>query len=329
MENSLIGRRLRHGALVFLTTVVVALGMSMAPARAEYPDRMVTLVVPFPAGGSVDIVARLFAQHASGPFKNRIVVVNKVGASGVLGEGEVARSEPDGYTVLFDALTIAINAVLYQKPNYDPDALQPVAPLMTLPFVLVTSPSVPVSNLKEMIALAKRTPEGLNTAYAGASTMFAANLFRLAADVNLHLIAYKGGPDAAMSVMRDEVKLYVSDLPSVSQHILSGKIKPLAVSTKERARQLPNIPTAAESGLPAYQTESWFGVFARKGTPPEILARINEEITRFTRDPEVVARLEGMGGRPVQLNVAQFEEYYERQRAQWRDVMKRAKIPQQ
>ncbi|MGE0803265.1 MAG: tripartite tricarboxylate transporter substrate binding protein [Lautropia sp.] len=310
-------------------SVLLALCLPPLPASAQYPDRPIQLIVPFPAGGSVDIVARLFAQAASDAFKGRIVVLNKVGASALIGEAEVARSHPDGYTILFDAVTISINAAMYQKPIYDPDELQPVAPLLTLPFVVVTGPKVPADNLKDMIALARKVPGGISTAYAGASTMLAAHLLRLSAGIDLHLIAYTGGPPAAMAIMRDEAQLYVSDLPSVSQHIVSGKIKPLAISGTERAKQMPEIPTAAEAGLPQFQADSWFGVFARKGTPPEILAKLNEEISRFTRNPEIVARLEAMGGKPVQMSVAEFDEYYKRQRALWKDVIAKAGIPLQ
>ncbi len=303
--------------------------MLAGPARAEYPENRIKLVVPFPAGGSVDVVARLFAEAAGEPFKGRIVVMNKVGASGVLGEADVARSNPDGYTILFDAVTIAVNAALYKKPVYDPDELQPVAMLLSLPFVVVTSSDGPTRTLAEAIDLAKKSPQGVTTAYAGASTMLAAQLYRLASKSNLHMVAYAGGPAAALSIMKNETQLYVSDLPSVSPHIRSGKLRGLAVSTTERAKQHPEIPTAAEAGLPAYRAESWFGVFARKGTPPDVLNKLNAEINKFLQKPEIIARLEGLGGRPRPMSVKEFDTYYAEQRKQWSDVIKQAEIPLQ
>lgn len=310
--------------------LVLAMVVATFSARADYPERRVTIVVPFAAGGAVDIVARLFAQSAAPAFKGGIVVVNKPGASAVIGESEVARSQPDGYTVLFHSATLAVNSVIYEKPAYDAAELQPVGMLLTQPFLVVTNPESPARNLAEMIALAKKMPQGIPTANAGSSTLLAGQLFRLAAGVNLHVITYGSGPPAALSLLRNETQLYVSDLVSVSQLIRSGKLRPLAVTTKERAKDHPTIPTTAEAGLPEFQAETFFGAYVRRGTPPEIVGKLNAEINKFVQQPDVVERIEALGAKPAPpMGVKEFEKYYADQRALWKSVITKANIPLQ
>lgn len=320
ITSRLIGR-LAMGCMLLATAVA---------ANAQYPERRVTIVVPFAAGGAVDIMARLFAHRAADAFKGGIVVINKPGASAVIGETEVAHSQPDGYTVMFHTATLAVNSVIYQKPPYDPSELQPVAMLLTQPFLVVTNPETPARNLQEMIALAKKMPEGILTANAGSSTLLAGQLFRLTAGIKLHVITYGSGPPAALSLLRNETQLYVSDLVSVSELIRSGKLRPLAVTTKERVKDHPSIPTTAEAGLPEFQTETFMGVYVRKGTPPEIVRRLNAEVNKFISDPATVERIESLGGRPATpMTVSDFENYYSKQRVLWKDVITRAGIPLQ
>lgn len=325
----LISSSLKNAVAGFLVPLVLAAALPCA-ARAEYPDRKVNIIVPFTAGGAVDTIARLFAQSAKDSFKEGIIVLNKAGASGILGESEVARSQPDGYTVLFHSATLAVNSVMYQKPPYDAAELQPVGMLLTQPFLVVTNPESPAQTLSEMIALAKKMPQGIPTANAGSSTLLAGQLFRLAAGINLHVITYGSGPPAALSLMRNETQLYVSDLISVSSLLKAGKLRPLAVTTKERIKSMPNIPTTAEAGLPAFQTETFFGAYVRRGTPDAIVQKLNAEIKRFVQRPDIVARIEALGARPAApLGVEEFEKYYADQRALWKGVIAKANIPLQ
>lgn len=315
---------------VALCALAPALAALPITSRAEYPERRVNIIVPFTAGGAVDTIARLFAKSASGSFKDGLIVTNKPGASAVIGESEVARSQPDGYTVLIHSATLAVNSVIYKTPAYDPSELQPVAMLLTQPFLVVTNPESPAQNLQEMINIAKKTPQGILTANAGSSTLLAGQLFRLAADINLTVITYGSGPPAALSLMRNETQLYITDLVSVAGHLKSGKIRALAVTTKDRIKDLPDIPTTAEAGLPAFQAETFFGVYVRRGTPQHIVQKLHAEVAEFLKKPEVVKQIESLGAKPAPpMSVAAFEQYYADQRALWKGVMVKANVPMQ
>ncbi|AMG90881.1 tripartite tricarboxylate transporter substrate binding protein [Bordetella parapertussis] len=311
-----------------LCALVVLAGASL-PARAEYPTRSVTLIVPFPAGGSVDMLARLFAAHVGEPFKDKVVVINRPGASGVVGETAMARAEPDGYTIMFQGAPAAINAEIYKQPLYDAKDLQPVGLIMTAPFVVATYPESEIKTLADIKTVAAGMPNGLTTAEAGISTRLVAEMYRLITKDKLYLVPYNGGPAAAMSLVRHETGLYFSDLTSVTPYILSGQFRPLAVTSAKRVKDHPTIPTTAEAGVPEFTPQTWFGVFTRTGTPPEIVQALNQAVDGFLRNPAVIQKIEQVGGTPTHMSVAQFEDYYGRQRLLWRDVIKRAEIPLQ
>lgn len=314
-------KTLGMGALALTT------GMLAPTAVAQPSTRPIQLIVNNPAGGSLDAIARLFAERASGPFKGRVVVVNKPGAGGALAEGEAARSAADGHTILFGGSTTAVNSVIYEKPTYDPAAIQSVAILMTLPFVVVTNTEVPAKNLLELLALARKEPKALAAASPAGSTLLATHLMQQAAGVDFQIIPYNGGPPAALALMRNDVQVMVADIASMSQNIRAGKMRALAVTGKDRVRMLPEIPTTAEAGLPGFKVENWFGVFAPRGVPAEFLQQLNAEVNRFLRDPDVVSRFHTLGGSPSQMSVAESEKYYQDTRTMWKGVLTENKIP--
>ena len=323
-----IAKQLKRAAIAMLWGVAVSAGGSSV-ASAAYPEREITLIVPFPAGGAVDQLARVFAAEVGEPFKGRVVVVNRPGASGVIGETAMARAEPDGYTILFHAASVAVNAAIYEKPLYDPNELQPVSVVMKLPFVIATNDQSGIKELNDVKPVAAKEPAGLTTAYAGITTRLAAALYKIVSNDNLYMVPYNGGPAATLSLIRNESKLYFADLTSLASYIASGQVRPLAVTSPQRSKSYPSIPTTKELGMAEYAPETWFGVFTRRGTPPEILSTLNKAINDFSRKPEVIEKIETMGGVPQYMSVAEFEAFYRDQRALWKDVIKRAEIPLQ
>lgn len=305
---------------------LVAMATVSPSAWAAYPARNINLIVPFPAGGAVDMLARLFASHVPVPFKEKVVVINRPGASGVVGETAMARAEPDGYTIMFQGAPAAINPEIHKQPLYSAKDLQPVALIMTAPFVVATYPESEIKTLSDIKTVAAATPSGLTTAEAGISTRLVAEMYRLITKDELYLVSYNGGPAAALSLLRHETQLYFSDLTSITPYIVSGQFRPLAVTSAKRVKDHPSIPTTAEAGVPEFAPETWFGVFTRTGTPPEIVQALNQAVHDFLKDPAVIQKIEQVGGEPGTLSVAEFEDYYGRQRLLWRDVIKRANI---
>lgn len=319
----------RSWRLIACALAAVVLAGAYLPARAEYPSRNINLIVPFPAGGAVDMLARLFASQVGAPFKDKVVVINRPGASGVVGETSMARAEPDGYTIMFQGAPAAINPEMYKQPLYDARDLQPVALIMTAPFVVATYPESDIKTMADIKKVAARMPNGLTTAVAGISTRLVAEMFRLITKDKLYLVPYNGGPAAALSLVRHETSLYFSDLTSITPYILSGQFRPLAVTSAKRVKTHLTIPTTAEAGVPDFTPETWFGVFTRSGTPPEIIESLNQAVNDFLKNPAVIEKIEQVGGAPTPISVGQFEDYFGRQRLLWRDVITRAEIPLQ
>lgn len=305
-----------------------AAAMAAFPAHAEYPTHTINLIVPFPAGGAVDMLARLFASHVAPPFKGKVVVINRPGASGVVGESSMARAEPNGYTIMFQGAPAAINAEIYKKLPYNAADLQPVGLIMTAPFVVVTYPESGIKSLADIKTAAAGTQSGLTTAEAGISTRLVAEMYRLLTKDKLYLVSYNGGPGAALSLLRHETQLYFSDLTSITPYIVSGQFRPLAVTSATRVEDHPTIPTTAEAGVPEFNPETWFGVFTRTGTPPEIVQELNRAVNDFLKNPEVIRQIKQVGGSIQPMSVAEFQDYYGRQRKLWHDVILRANIPQ-
>lgn len=323
------GMKLLRRVLALLPALVpLACVMPSTAAAADWPTKPIRLIVPYQPGGGTDIVGRMLAQKLGVALKQSVVVENKPGAGGMIGVDIVAKAAPDGHTILIDAPGIVMNPSLYKKVPYDVGRdFQPVSQLISLPFVVVANPKLPVANIGELVQHAKKNAKGVNVATAGPSTQLVGELFKLTTETNMMFIPYKGSAPASLSVLAGETDLMFSDAPSVSQHIASGRLKALAVTGSKRVALMPDVPTAYEGGLPTFNVSSWYGIFAPIGTPPDVVARLNEEINRALASPDVIAKLAQMGAETTPGTPNAFGQFFRSEIARWKDVIVRAKIP--
>jgi len=305
---------------------VVALTLLLAPgAQAqEYPNKPIRIVVPFPPGALTDALGRLVADKLRLKFNQTVIVENRAGAGGNVGSEAVARSEPDGYTLLFSAPPpLVINKSLYAKLNYDPDTFVPVTTLAAGPLALIVNPKVQAESLPQLIALAKANPGKLNFASAGNGTTphLAGELLKTIAGIQMTHVPYKGSALALTDVLGGQVDLMFVELPSVLQHISAGNVRVLALGSDRRNSVLPNVPTMSEA-LPGFFAATWFGVVAPPRTPPAIASRLAAAITESLSHPDVVqrlrdARLDPMGGTP-----ADMATFLRQERERWGGVIR-------
>jgi tripartite-type tricarboxylate transporter receptor subunit TctC len=309
-------------------TLAVALAASLPGAAQDYPRKPIELVVPFVAGGTTDNIARLMAQRFSESWGQTVVVNNRPGGGSTIGTHVVAKAAPDGYTLLVNTISFAITAAL-QKLPYDPiNDFAPITELATLPLMLVVHPSLPATNLKEFIALARSRPAGWDYASSGAGTSphLAAEMFKSAAGIDLVHVPYKGNAEAMNAMLGGHVKVYFALVPAALQHVRAGSLRALAVTTEARLPYLPDLPTIAEQGFPGYEISSWQGAFAPAGTPKEIVAKINRELVRMLAEPEIRARITREGADPVGSTPDAFAQRVKDEIAKWSRVIKQAGI---
>jgi len=310
-------------ALVFAAGLAVA----QAPAPA-YPVKSVRLVVPSSPGGGTDILARVLAQKMSETFGQQFVVENRPGAGQVIGIEAVARSAPDGYTLLMAASAIVINEVLYAKPPYD--TLRDFAPVTlgaSLPNILVVHPALPVKSVRELIVLAKTRAGQLNYSSAGSGTSphLSMELFRLMAGITLTHIPYKGSGPATVDLLAGQVQLSMPNVLTALPHIKGGKLRGLGVTSGKRATGLPDIPAIAET-LPGYEAIQWYGILAPAGTTRDIVGKLQAEIARILVLPEVRDRLAADGADAVGSRPDEFAAYIRAELAKWGKVVKTGSI---
>ncbi len=304
---------------------LVAAGAAPAAAQTEFPTQPVTMVVPFAAGGSTDLVARIVAQRMSQELGQQVLVDNRGGAGGMLGATAVAQAQPDGYTILMGTIaTHALSASLYTNPPFDPVAdFAPVAWLVTVPNVLTVNPQFPAQNVEELIALLKEKPGEYAYASSGNGTPLhlSGELFKSMAGVDIIHVPYQGSGPALVDVIGGAVPISFDNLPSSTEPIRSGQLRALAVTTKERAPNFPDIPTMEEAGVPGYETNSWNALFAPAGTPPEVIARLNEAANTAIQDPEVQKRLAEVGAQIVGSTPEELGEHVKAEVDRWRPVV--------
>ena len=295
-------------------------------AQAPYPNKPVRLVVPFPAGGTTDILARAVAQKLTETMGQTVVIDNRPGAGGNIGAELVAKAPPDGYTLLMGTVgTHAINASLYARMPYDHVRdFAPVILVAGVPNVLVIHPSVPVNSVQELIAYGKANPGKLNFASSGAGTSIhlAAELFKTMSGVQMTHVPYKGSAPALADLLGGQVQLMFDNLPSALPHIKSGKLKALAVTSLQRSTTVPDLPTIAESGLPGFDANSWFGILAPAGTPKEIIDRLNSEVAKWLASPEAREKLASQGAIPAGRSPEDFAQHIAAETAKWQKVVK-------
>jgi tripartite-type tricarboxylate transporter receptor subunit TctC len=327
IEEEAMYRNVR-GALVLLTAVITAIAapFTFAQGAANYPTKPVRLVVPFPAGGTTDILARAVAQTLSEAWGQQVIVDNRPGAGGNIGSDLVAKSKPDGYTLLMGTVgTHAINPSLYKNMPYDHvKDFAPVILVAGVPNVLVVNLSLPVHSVPELIAYAKANPGKLNFASSGNGTSIhlSGELFKAMTGVEMTHVPYKGSAPALTDLIGGQVQLMFDNLPSSLPFIKAGKLRALAVTSGARAAALPDLPTLAESGLPGFEASSWFGVLAPAGTPRDIVAKLNGAIAGWLASPEAKEKLLAQGAIAAGGAPDDFARHIGAETSKWAKVVK-------
>jgi len=317
-------RSIRIAALAFACTLA---GAAVHAQQSAYPTRPVRLILPFPPGGSTDLLGRTLSEKLAGELRQPVVAENRPGAGGNVGAEVAARAAPDGYTIVLCAPSLAISPSLYPKLNYDPlRDLAPIALVATIPNLFVVHPSVPARSLAELAQYARDNPGKLNfgTGGAGTSNQLASDMFRMLTKTNIVQVPYKGAANAMLAVLAGQVHMVVIGPPASATHVKSGKLRALAVLGKERYPGLPEVPTAAESGMPEFEVDTWYGVLAPAGVPREIVARLNAELTKIMQSPDMRERLAGMGIEPLTSTPAEFGDFIKTEAAKWANVVKAA-----
>ncbi len=296
----------------------------------EYPSKAIKLVVPFPPGGPNDIIARVVGQKMSEILRQSIVIDNRGGAGGVLGTDVVAKAEPDGYTIaITSAGALAISASLQEKTPYDPiKDLKAITLVAKVPEMLVVATSVPANNMQELIALAKSKPGQLNFASSGPGSMphLAGELFKLTAKIDIVHVPYRGAAPAVNDLLSQQVQMVFLDLPVLLPQVSAGKLRPIAIGSKERAPSLPDVATTAELGLPQIEAENWYGLVAPAATPPAIVAKLHDAAVQAMRDPGVKEKLALQGAILVGDTPEEFAAYIRSEIDKWGAVVKAAGI---
>ena len=310
-----------------LTAAALALALTSAATADDYPNRPVRLIIPFPPGGSNDVVGRLVANALSERLGHKVYVDNRGGAGGVLGTEAAANAPPDGYTLLIVSLAHAVNPALY-KLNYDPiKSFAPIAILATGPNVLAVNPQLPVNSVKELIAMAKAKPGELDYASAGVGSFqhLGGELFKLTAGVNILHVPYKGGGPAMQDVIAGHVKIVFSSLIQTTPFIQSGQLKALGVGGTKRNPVLPDVPIIAD-GLPGYEAVNWWGIVAPAGTPPELAGRLYADVQVALKSAELQSAFAREGAASVEMTTAEFGAFMETEMAKWARVVKEGNI---
>ena len=310
---------------------VVACMTSVLPGAAQqnYPTRVVRLIVPFPAGGVADVLGRMTAQRLTTQYGQQMVVENRGGSGGHVGAEFAARATPDGYTLMFGTIGIHAAYGIYSKLAYDPAKdLQPVILLADLPNILVVHPSVPVRNTKDFIALAKARPSELNfgTAGAGSSTHMIAELFNVVASTKLQHVPYKGSAPAMADLLGGQIHLMFENLPVAIQHVRSGRIRAIGMTSRTRSQSMPEVPTIAESGLPEYEATAWFTIGAAAKVPGDIVRKLNTDIDAWIKAPDMQTRWKEMGVTPLGGPPEVAVKFFASETVKWSRVIKAANI---
>jgi tripartite-type tricarboxylate transporter receptor subunit TctC len=303
---------------------------SLAQDASKFPEKPMRLVVPFAAGGPTDVMARLVAAKMAENLGQQIVVENKLGAGGTIAATEVARSAPDGYTLMFhNVSTAAINLHLYKKLAYDPVRdFQPISRLADIPNVMILNKDLPAKNLREFIAYAKANPGKLNYASSGNGTILhlSGELFKQMTGIEMAHVPYKGSAPATVDLMGGTITMLFDNMPGQVENIRGGKVVALGVTTGVRVPILPEIPTLAEAGLPEFKNASWFSFYAKGGTPREVIRKLESEAIRAVHDPAITARIRTLGAIPVASTADELDKFWKAEIEYWRPIVARLNL---
>ena len=318
----------RRQAMIGLGGGLVSIAAPQALAQAAYPNRNIKLLVPYPAGGTTDLLGRLVAEQIKSGLNAVVVVENKPGAATTLGAEQVARSEPDGYTIMIaTSTTLAINKTLYKKLPYDPvKDFAPIALVAAVPFALIVNPTIPAKTLDEFIAYAKANP-GLayGSAGNGSPHHLGAEMLRSAAGIEIRHVPYRGSVPAMLDVIAGHIPFMVMDLQPALQQIREGKIRVLGVTTSKRVAAAPDIPTLAEGGLQGYERVAWQGLVAPAGTPRPIVDALAAQIAKLLSDPEIKSKLTTLALEALPGSTPDsFASFIKTEVDRWADIVKKS-----
>lgn len=318
----------RMFARTFALVLVLAFAATAATAQgdaARWPERPVKIIVGLSAGGPTDILSRIVGEALSRRLGQPVIVENRPGAGGDIGMEAVVHSPPDGYTLFMGTSgPMAINATLYGNLGFDPlKALTPIVGIASAPFVICVNPRVPVKSMKELVAYAKAHPGELNYgAVAGSASHLATALFTSEARADMTFIPYKGAAPAATDLLAGQIDLSFLSTPGAVPYMKAGKLRGLGVTSARRIDQAKDLPTVAESVLPGYEASVWYGLVAPAGTPKEVVARLEREVTMTMKDPEVVKRMRSNDFEPAGLGPGQFGEFMQAESLKWGKLVK-------
>ncbi|OGA45416.1 MAG: hypothetical protein A3G24_23065 [Betaproteobacteria bacterium RIFCSPLOWO2_12_FULL_62_13] len=311
--------------------VVGSLGSqaALAQEKSAYPNRPIRYILPYAVGGGVDILGRIVAQRLSERLGQQVVADNRPGASAIIGSELLARSAPDGYTIMTANIAHGANPYLRKKLPYDTiKDFAPVTLMALLPNLLVIHPSVPARSVKEFIALAKAKPGQLSygTAGAGSANHLAMELFKVSTGTDIVHVPYKGGGPAVIDLVGGQIQAIFLTIPPAFPHVKAGRLVALGVSSNKRSSALPDVPTAMEAGVPGYEVYEWQGIVAPAGTPAGIIQRLNAEINEVLRLPDVRERISGLGAEVKGGTPAEFAEFIRKELRLWEKVVRQAKL---
>ncbi|EJE52701.1 hypothetical protein PMI14_02611 [Acidovorax sp. CF316] len=314
--------------LRFFKPLIAACALAAGLAHAAYPDRPITIVVPYAPGGAADAVARVLATRLGARLGASVIVDNKAGASGTIGASYVAKANADGYTLLYEATPYSINPHLFPKMPYAANALQPLSLVLLAPNVLIVKADSPIKNINDLVARAKATPGKLNFASGGSGTVqrLAAELMRQQLGLDMVHVPYKSGGPAITDVMAGQVDFMFGTVAATYPHVSGGKLRALAVSAPERSKRLPEVPTVAETVVPGYEAYEWNGMFLPAGTPEPIAARLRQAVQDVMQEDEVKQRLADIGAQPVGSTPAEFAAFLKKEDAKWGEVVRKGHI---
>ncbi|MBB6560067.1 tripartite-type tricarboxylate transporter receptor subunit TctC [Acidovorax soli] len=316
----------RRAVLAAIATAAIGAAIPAgAFAQAAYPNKPVTIVVPFAAGGTTDILARIIAQALTVEMGQSVIVDNRAGAGGNIGGALAAKAPADGYTLFMGTVgTHAINAALYKKMPFDPvKDFAPLTRVANVPNLLVANPAQPYKSVKELIAYAKAHPGKVNFGSSGngSSIHLSGELFKSLAKVDMVHVPYKGSAPAVTDLLGNQIGIMFDNMPSAIQHVRSGKLVPIAVTTAKRSPELPNVPTIAEAGVPGYEATSWFGMFAPTGTPAPVLAKLNGALVKVLGQADVKKKINEQGAETYSETPEQFAAFIKTESVKWGKVV--------
>jgi tripartite-type tricarboxylate transporter receptor subunit TctC len=308
----------------FVTAALTMFISDTVPGQT-YPTRPIHIMVPSsPGAGVTDIMARLVGQHLSARIGQQIVIDNRPGASGILGSEVVSRAAPDGYTLLVANVSLVVNPFLYPKMPYDPlKDFVPVTMINSAPLLLVVHPSIPAKSVTELIAFAMSHPGQLNygSGGLGSTPYLAAELFKSLAGIDVVHVPYKGGAPALSDLVGGQLTFMIENMPGTMPYARAGNLRALAITSPQRTELAPELPTMAEAGVPGYEISGWNGLFAAKGTPPDIVARLHSEVTKILRTPGVRQELATLGAEPVGDTPDEFAAFLRADAARWGKII--------